>query len=254
MLNQPSLLGNGPVPVMEERQPGASAEGSAGSLSSQSSFPRASASQRAQAQTQAQEQDGSVPAAFGVWQEEMNASLQALAEKSSTTKAVGHGKKLSSVWGRALDPNCTEEEPDSLFFVAWRDAAAREGRPASLDSENRVKAIVNTGSLRLPRNSESVRIIHPACGVRVERVRGFHGLLRPKVPGAIMRLFPLAIASANIRQRTGRASYCPADLAFQKNFTWVHFFCPFGWCNAVFCPLDLPDPSRAPLPIKLHYQ
>ena len=142
-----------------------------------------------------------VPAAFEKWQDAFLKSLAALQDRSVAirNKEVGHAKELSLMCGCLKNPAVPgvpqEEEPRSVFFVHWKDPAAREGRPVSLDAENRVKALVATGRLRLARDYSNAQIMHPAVGVRMERQRGWKNMLRPQVPDAAMRLYSMCKAA-----------------------------------------------------------
>ena len=136
---------------------------------------------------------------FGNWMEAWFASCEALvnAREACNTTSVGQGGELSLVMGpiKGAVANSTSassaagsQDPESVFWVHWSDSVARSGRPATLDKDNRVKCIVATGQLREKRDYKSVKILHPAIGVRMERVRGYAGMLRPAVPAKVLRL------------------------------------------------------------------
>jgi hypothetical protein len=134
---------------------------------------------------------------FGNWMEECFASCEALmrSKEAGNTLSVGQGGELSLVMGRirgeganSTSTGADNQDPESVFWVHWSDSAARLGRPATLDKDNRVKCIVPTGPLREKRDYKSAKIFHPAIGVRMERVRGFAGFLRPSVPAKVLRL------------------------------------------------------------------
>lgn len=140
--------------------------------------------------------------AFIVWVEECICSFQALIKKTAEDKRpVGDNGELSLVLGDISGASASKDSEDvlpkesnrgdygglAIFWVHWKFAGDL-GRPASLDKDNRVKCIVATGSLKEPRNYKDVQIIVPSVGVKMERVRGFKGQLRPKIPDQIMRL------------------------------------------------------------------
>ena len=141
-------------------------------------------------------------AAFALYQDELNKSLDALQRRleAMRSRSVGQDKELSLVLGRISGGQATssegeggQEEAEAVFYVHWKDAdlGKRLGRPASLDEQNRVKCIVATGSLREARDYRHAQIIHPVVGVRMERVRGYKGMLRPAVGSSVLRLFQI---------------------------------------------------------------
>ncbi|CAE7694124.1 unnamed protein product [Symbiodinium sp. CCMP2592] len=162
----------------------------------------------------------SIPVAFGVWQDAVNFSLECLQERRQACngKAVGENKEISLVLGRVKQPRAEEEE-ESVFFVTWTDPAAdkREGRPVRLDKENRVVCVVATGDLRVARDYRDVQIVHPACGARMERTRGWRNQLRPQVSKSVMRLNTmwktalLARDELRMRRETPNQAACLAD-------------------------------------------
>ena len=162
----------------------------------------------------------STPVAFGLWQDAVNFSLESLQERHQALncKAVGEKKEISLVLGRVKKPRVQEEE-ESVFFVTWTDPAAdkREGRPVTLDKESRVVCVVATGDLRMARDYRDVQIVHPACGVRMERTRGWKNVLRPQVPKSVMRLNTmwktalLARDEWRMRHETPNQAACLAD-------------------------------------------
>ena len=109
-----------------------------------------------------------VPAAFEKWRDAFLKSLAALQDRSAAirNKEVGHAKEPSLMCGCLKNPAAPgvpqEEEPRSVFFVHWKDPAARDCRPVSLDAENRVKALVATGRLRL--GLQQCTDHAPSCG------------------------------------------------------------------------------------------
>ncbi len=131
------------------------------------------------------------------WLGECTLSLKALQLQSQAhqDKTVGQDGELSLAFGNVLGDRITsatemvdsDTNSKSLFWIHWREPGSY-GRPATLDRDNRVKCIVATGKLREPRDYRNVKILHPAIGVRMERVRGFRGGLRPLVSDPILRL------------------------------------------------------------------
>ena len=82
------------------------------------------------------------------------------------------------------------------------------GRPASLDKENRVICGVYTGAKRAARNYSQVRVIHPAIGVKMERIKGWRGNMRPQVPAPVMRPYSMC-----------QAALLAKDPAFSQEYT-----------------------------------
>ena len=161
--------------------------------------------------------------AFRRWVEEVALSAQALQFKVSAQKRpVGEGGELSLVFGKIAEPKAgpaegateeEEEESQSVFWVHWK-FAGELGRPATLDRDNRVKCIVATGKLRDARDYRSVEIIIPAVGVKMERVRGFKGQLRPQMPETSMRLhdmYQTAILAKDSSARCQQESLAPLE-------------------------------------------
>ena len=138
-------------------------------------------------------------AAYLHWFEECLTSVRALLcrKKDLSEKTTGQNKELSLVHGNiagsAASKQNTADLPDAMpesegvLWVHWKEPGIT-GRPASLDSSNRVKCIVPTGALKDLRNYSNVSIVHPAVGVKMERVRGYSGMLRPQVPSQVLRL------------------------------------------------------------------
>ena len=149
---------------------------------------------------------------FANWMEESSMSLQALygAHVALQEKTTGQDGELSLVLGnidgkpatsgesnissRASSSNNIDRgatvEDQTVFWVHWK-FAGESGRPASLDNNDRVKCIVATGRLKELRNYTTAKIIHPAIGVRMGRIRGFAGQSRPQVPPHVMGLFAI---------------------------------------------------------------
>ena len=149
---------------------------------------------------------------FANWMEESSMSLQALygAHVALQEKTTGQDGELSLVLGnidgkpetsgesnissRASSSNNIDRgatvEDQTVFWVHWKFPGELD-RPASLDNNDRVKCIVATGRLKELRNYTTAKIIHPAIGVRMERIRGFAGQSRPQVPPHVMRLFAI---------------------------------------------------------------
>ena len=145
--------------------------------------------------------------AFNRWQDECCNSIKALQSRCQALqeKTVGQNGELSLVRGNiagepkpdagsgsgtAANPAAdTSDSSESVFWVHWSFKSSDYGRPASLDAANRVKCIVATGSLRDPRDYRQVAIVHPAIGVRMERIRGWKGQSRPQVPEDVMRVY-----------------------------------------------------------------
>ena len=182
-------------------------------------------------------------AAFSNWMEELSISLKALQARqiAMREKPVGDNKEISLVLGRVSGisgsesgEGVTNEETDSAFFVHWKTVGST-GRPISLDASNRVKCIVATGALKEARDYRHVQIIHPAIGVRMERIRGFAGMLRPEVPPAVMRLFSMwqaaLVAKGNAGQDQGLALF---RAHMQPE-------CPCFVCNQSQLPVAPPD-------------
>lgn len=143
----------------------------------------------------------SVP--FHRWFEECLLSGKALQERSKAieSRTVGENGELSLAFGniagtappaqKGLEENsgnAGDDQPvNTVFFVHWKFPGDR-GRPASLDADDRVKCIVPTGSLRELRNYSTLKILHPAVGAKMERIRGWKGALRPQVKKEVVRL------------------------------------------------------------------
>ena len=122
MLNQESMLGNVSI---EHVGANASAESGA---ANPASLPRPM-----QFET-----------AFSHWFDQCLTSLQALLDQKQAleTRSVGEKGELSLVHGHIQGAKASSEDSkeiqESIFWVHWREAERRSGRPASLDKENRV--------------------------------------------------------------------------------------------------------------------
>ena len=196
MLNQESMLGNVSI---EHVGANASAESGA---ANPASLPRPM-----QFET-----------AFSHWFDQCLTSLQALLDRKQAleTRSVGEKGELSLVHGHIQGAKASSEDSkeiqESIFWVHWREAERRSGRPASLDKENRVVCIVATGALREPRDYSAASVIHPAIGVRMERTRGYRGGLRPQVPQNVIRLRDMWQAALVARDSDSSLTFGATDL------------------------------------------
>lgn len=197
------LIGNG---IEEPRQPEASASSFSAASSSVPSFAAPSSHH--------------LSTALSTWLQECVISLRALQlrGKAVSEKTVGQQSELSLVYGH-VKGDADQSESPSIFWVHWRDASQRWGRPASLDQNCRVKCIVATGSLRDPRDYTSTTIIHPAVGARMERVRGYAGGQRPKVPDDVMRVHSIcqrALVARDEQEQLHISLQNPGESSFSK--------------------------------------
>ena len=200
MLNQSSLLGNEDIPACQFASPDDF------SLSQPpSNHPSA-----------ARDIQFHLHPAFDLWFEECVESLEALQHRMEAiqSKSVAENGELSLVHGNIYgQPSQGAIAEDiSVFWVHWQGNGGTYGRPATLDSDNRVKCIVATGALREPRKFSSVSIIHPAIGVKMERVRGHRGTLRPQVPNRVLRLRDIWQTALIARDRVENSTiFCGGD-------------------------------------------
>jgi len=160
---------------------------------------------------------------FANWMEESSLSLQALygAHVASKEKSIGSNGELSLVLGNirgkstsiesSTGMNDSLDDAKTIFWVQWK-FPGEMGRPASLDANNRVKCIVATGDLKQLRDYKDAKIIHPAIGVRMERIRGYAGQMRPQVPPTIMRLYSIW-KEALLKRDSNRDPRAVADYA-----------------------------------------
>lgn len=72
-------------------------------------------------------------------------------------------------------------------FVHWQ-SAGQTGRPVDLDNQNRVKALVCVGDLRVAMDLSQSFVIHPDVGVAMQRARGFRMQERPQMNQESLRL------------------------------------------------------------------
>ena len=233
------LIGNG---IEEPRKPDAAPASSASSSASILNVAAPSSQQSS--------------AALSTWLQECVISLRALQlrGKAVSEKPVGQQSELSLVYGHVKGDDDQSDSP-SIFWVHWRDASQRWGRPASLDQHCRVKCMVFTGALKNPRDYKTTTIIHPAVGARMERVRGFAGGQRPKVPDDVMRLHSIcqrALVARDEQDQLQISLQTPGDSSFSKflkaasDSTECCFICQQHKCprmgnsdSLVSCPICL---------------
>lgn len=238
MLNQSSLLGNEDIPACQFAPPDDFSLSQPPSNQPPSNHPSA-----------ARDIQFHLHRAFDLWFEECVESLEALQHRMEAiqSKSVAENGELSLVHGNihGQTSHGAIAEDISVFWVHWHGNGGTYGRPATLDSENRVKCIVATGALREPRNFSSVSIIHPAIGVKMERVRGFRGTLRPQVPSRVLRLRDIwqtaLIARDHVENSTMFCGGDPNEKCFICNKTAVDTSSSDMQNSDVFmkCPLCL---------------
>ncbi len=235
MLNQSSLLGNEDIPACQFASPDAFSLSQPPSNQPPSNHPSA-----------ARDIQFHLHPAFDLWFEECVESLEALQHRMEAiqSKSVAENGELSLVHGNIHGTTSQGATADiSVFWVHWLGNGGTYGRPATLDSENRVKCIVATGALREPRNFSSVSIIHPAIGVKMERVRGYRGTLRPQVPGRVLRLRDIwqtaLIARDRVENSTMFLGHDPNEKCFICNKTAVDTSSSDNSDDFMKCPLCL---------------
>ena len=125
--------------------------------------------------------------AYPCWEEAASYGISVLVDRAQAcaTREVGELGQLSMV-------ACVAEgEGSAVVLVSWASASQRRGRIASLDNENRVKWTMPVGANREPLDFSSSQIVHPAIGVRMVRLRGPKGALRPHLSADMTRLLAM---------------------------------------------------------------
>ena len=103
--------------------------------------------------------------ALDVWTKEACLSQQVLLEAYHARASFSAPGKFISL--RNLSLMCVDMPSLGVMearFIHWQ-SAPRKGRPISLDSENRIKALVCVGELREAMGLESATMVHPDVGV-----------------------------------------------------------------------------------------
>lgn len=125
--------------------------------------------------------------AYRCWLEAADEGIRVLLERATAcqTVQVGENRQLSMVASFASG------EGGAVMLVNWVCPETRQGRIASLDHENRIKWTMPVGPQKLPTDFSFATIVHPAVGVRMVRLRGPKGVLRPSLPVDMQRLMAM---------------------------------------------------------------
>lgn len=120
--------------------------------------------------------------ALQLWQQQVDISLKTLTDRSSSLESmtVGENKELSLV---LVD----DIHGARVLYVSWANPDELVGRPVRLDAHDRVVySIASMCPLMYFKKLTLAKVLHPAVGVRMQKVKGGD---RPTVPGPILRIY-----------------------------------------------------------------
>ena len=124
--------------------------------------------------------------ALNAWKNEAVLSVSVLRDahdaRLNTRSLLGQNRHLALV-----SMSVPELDGHAIRFVHWQNIGST-GRPVSLDSHGRVKALVCVGALREALDLSNAYIIHPNVGVGMLRSRGYRYCERPEIPPGKIRL------------------------------------------------------------------